>query len=388
MTAGKVDTAAHARRQPVLHRARRPAASADALERVPLRVHLGLYDDETSERCHWHVPEAHSLETWSDARAYDGTVTILQPLIAPLYGGKSAHEVLAAFTAARRAAPATTSCASTGRRGSRRRRLRARLAPRAARRRRRGHARSPRRPWRVQARATGLAAPRQPAPSRGSSSSFRARPDRRRRPLRQQRLAAGAAQAAHQADLGQRGADEPRHGDEPGVSSTSNSRPVESGGEPTPQGRHRRGGAEVRRPSVRARPGSCPAMPTASSRVHLGYGRTRAGRVGNGVGFNAYACPHRARRRGARPGASVDEDRRARDALASTQDHWSDGRAANTRSVRATPRGVRAEPRVRSQEMGEDPPQRPDAVPAASRTRATPGAWRSTSTPASAATPA
>jgi MoCo/4Fe-4S cofactor protein with predicted Tat translocation signal len=72
---------------------------AQALERVPLRVHLGLHADETAERCHWHVPEAHSLEGWSDARAFDGTITILQPLIAPLYpGAKSAHEVLAAFT--------------------------------------------------------------------------------------------------------------------------------------------------------------------------------------------------------------------------------------------------------------------------------------------------
>src|SRR5262249_2260166 len=59
-----------------------------------LRVHLGLYDDETAGLCHWHVPEAHPLEAWSDARSYDGTVTILQPLIAPLYGGKTAHDLL------------------------------------------------------------------------------------------------------------------------------------------------------------------------------------------------------------------------------------------------------------------------------------------------------
>ena len=67
------------------------------LSKVKMRVHLGLYEDETSTLCHWHVPEAHELETWSDARAYEGSVTILQPLIAPLYGGKSAHEVLAAL---------------------------------------------------------------------------------------------------------------------------------------------------------------------------------------------------------------------------------------------------------------------------------------------------
>ena len=48
-----------------------------------------------AELCHWHVPQAHYLESWSDARAYDGTVGIVQPLIAPLYHGRSLHEVLA-----------------------------------------------------------------------------------------------------------------------------------------------------------------------------------------------------------------------------------------------------------------------------------------------------
>jgi len=70
----------------------------DALAKVKLRVHLSLYQDETSALCQWHIPEAHFLESWSDARAYDGTVTILQPLIAPLYGGKTTHEMLASLT--------------------------------------------------------------------------------------------------------------------------------------------------------------------------------------------------------------------------------------------------------------------------------------------------
>jgi len=70
---------------------------AAAIRKVPLRIHLSLYKDETSELCQWHIPEAHYLESWSDARAYDGTVSIIQPLIAPLYSGKTAHEVLAAF---------------------------------------------------------------------------------------------------------------------------------------------------------------------------------------------------------------------------------------------------------------------------------------------------
>src|SRR5216684_4130754 len=62
---------------------------------IPLRVHLGLYQNETAELCHWHVNQAHELEAWGDARAYDGTVSIVQPLIAPLYDGKSAYEMVA-----------------------------------------------------------------------------------------------------------------------------------------------------------------------------------------------------------------------------------------------------------------------------------------------------
>src|SRR5262249_19637020 len=66
-----------------------------ASDKIRLRIHLGLYDDETAHLCHWHIPEAHCLESWSDLRAYDGTATIQQPLISPLYEGKSAHELLA-----------------------------------------------------------------------------------------------------------------------------------------------------------------------------------------------------------------------------------------------------------------------------------------------------
>src|SRR5262249_28132186 len=68
---------------------------ATSLAKVPFSVHLGLYNDETSVLCQWHIPEAHELESWGDARAYDGTVSLLQPLIAPLYNGKSAYELLA-----------------------------------------------------------------------------------------------------------------------------------------------------------------------------------------------------------------------------------------------------------------------------------------------------
>jgi MoCo/4Fe-4S cofactor protein with predicted Tat translocation signal len=69
---------------------------ADALKNtnIPLRVHLGLYQNETAELCQWHVNETHYLESWGDARAYDGTASIIQPLIAPLYGGKSIYEMV------------------------------------------------------------------------------------------------------------------------------------------------------------------------------------------------------------------------------------------------------------------------------------------------------
>jgi len=70
-------------------------ASVLKSNKVPLRMHLGLYQNETADLCHWHVNQAHELETWGDARAYDGTVSIIQPLIAPLYNGKSALEFVA-----------------------------------------------------------------------------------------------------------------------------------------------------------------------------------------------------------------------------------------------------------------------------------------------------
>jgi molybdopterin-containing oxidoreductase family iron-sulfur binding subunit len=70
----------------------------DRLFKAKLRIHLSQYRDETSELCHWHIPATHYLEEWSDTRAYDGTVSIVQPLIEPLYQGRSAHELLAVFT--------------------------------------------------------------------------------------------------------------------------------------------------------------------------------------------------------------------------------------------------------------------------------------------------
>ena len=71
---------------------------AEAIQKVTVVVHSGLFVDETATLSHWHIPAAHYLEAWSDARTIDGTVSIVQPLIQPLYGGKSAHEVIATLT--------------------------------------------------------------------------------------------------------------------------------------------------------------------------------------------------------------------------------------------------------------------------------------------------
>ena len=99
MEAGRVDTLFILGSNPV-YTAPADLAFGDHLSKVRLRFHLGQYQDETAALCHWHVPEAHYLESWSDARAVDGTVTIVQPLIAPLHGGRTAHEILGALLTA------------------------------------------------------------------------------------------------------------------------------------------------------------------------------------------------------------------------------------------------------------------------------------------------
>ncbi|HZZ39654.1 MAG TPA: TAT-variant-translocated molybdopterin oxidoreductase [Acidobacteriaceae bacterium] len=93
MNAGKVEWLVILNANPVY------AAPADlefesALGKVGTVVHLGSHVDETGEIAHWHINNAHYLEMWSDARAYDGTVSIVQPMIEPLYGGHNAHEIL------------------------------------------------------------------------------------------------------------------------------------------------------------------------------------------------------------------------------------------------------------------------------------------------------
>jgi MoCo/4Fe-4S cofactor protein with predicted Tat translocation signal len=71
----------------------------DKLKEAKFSAHLAPDINETSSLCAWHIPQNHFLESWGDARAFDGTFSIIQPLILPLYDGKSAHEILDAMLA-------------------------------------------------------------------------------------------------------------------------------------------------------------------------------------------------------------------------------------------------------------------------------------------------
>ncbi len=230
---------------------------AEALAKVALRAHVGLHQDETAALCHWHLPQAHFLESWSDVRAGDGTVSIIQPLIAPLYGGRSAHEVVAAlsesgprpayelvraFWSGEGVAPKQPAAASAGRGAAV-----PTLAPLPGREalptptptpaptptQPRRQPRQPRPPsitnWRrwlhdgvmpntafapktVTVQASAIAGVTASPRGQGLDVVFLPDPERLRRPLCQQRLAAGAAQVADEADVGQRGADQPGNG--------------------------------------------------------------------------------------------------------------------------------------------------------------------------------
>lgn len=76
-----------------------------ALTRVPRRIYFGAYPDETAKQCHWYLPASHFLESWGDIRAFDGSVTIVQPLILPLYDGKTLDEGLGTLVGPPTASP-------------------------------------------------------------------------------------------------------------------------------------------------------------------------------------------------------------------------------------------------------------------------------------------
>ena len=207
MRAGKVELLVIVGSNPVY------AAPADldfaaALDKVPLRIHHGLYLDETAERCHWHLPASHPLESWGDLRAVDGTVSIVQPLIAPLYNTISETELLAGFTGEGSEQKAYEIVRERwqkelGETDFEKRWNRAlhdgvvagtAFAPKAG-----------------EGRARRLGAGPEDAAERRARDRVPARPERLRRPLREPRLAAGAAEAAQQDHVGERRVHEPGH---------------------------------------------------------------------------------------------------------------------------------------------------------------------------------
>jgi molybdopterin-containing oxidoreductase family iron-sulfur binding subunit len=96
LNAGKVDWLVILNANPI-YNAPADLEFAAAFEKAKMTAHLGSHVDETGQVAQWHIPAAHFLESWSDARAYDGTVSIVQPMIDPLYGGKTAHHFFQAL---------------------------------------------------------------------------------------------------------------------------------------------------------------------------------------------------------------------------------------------------------------------------------------------------
>jgi MoCo/4Fe-4S cofactor protein with predicted Tat translocation signal len=93
MQAGKVDWLVILNANPV-YTAPVDLHFEEALNKVKVSAHLGSHLNETGLATEWHINGAHYLESWSDTRAYDGTATVIQPMIDPLYGGKTAHDVI------------------------------------------------------------------------------------------------------------------------------------------------------------------------------------------------------------------------------------------------------------------------------------------------------
>ncbi len=208
---------------------------AAAMARVPFSLATAPSETETTRAATWFVPEAHDWEGWSDARAFDGTVTVLQPQSLPLYGGTSRHTLLGwlAGPDERSARDLVRETSRAGRGGmARRGRLR--------------HARRQRR--RPGARGVGdVLPPRRAEPARCPGGGVPAGPEPARRAARQQCVAAGTAAAADQARLGQPAADRAR----PGGPRAAGQRRRD----PPDHRRAHRGGAGVRRARTGGRRG-------------------------------------------------------------------------------------------------------------------------------------
>ena len=348
LRAGKVDTLVILGAQPGLHRARRPRLRG-ASKRRRCAPTSASTPTRRREYCQWHVPEAHFLEAWGDARAFDGTTSIVQPLIEPLYGGRSRRsQVLAALLEQAAANRATTSSRATGREQRGAAELRGVLAASAARRRRRGHARSP---HRAGARRRA-ACTRRPRPrGRQGRAGPRARPPPRPH---------ASTTAASPTTAGCRSC-RSRSPSSPGTTPCSSRRPRRTrSGSPTTsskrgRGRHRR--LRTARASSAAS-GCLPGLADDVVIVHFGYGRRRAGRVGNGAGFDAY--PLRTRGQAVGRAGHLREDRRGASTLVTTQHHYQmEGRALVRAGTLATFQETPSSPK----KMGEAPKKTRSALP-------------------------
>jgi MoCo/4Fe-4S cofactor protein with predicted Tat translocation signal len=311
---------------------------ARRMDKVGLRIHLGLYEDETGERCHWTLPEAHPLEAWSDARAVDGTVSILQPLIAPLYGGRSAHEVLAAF-----GDPPDQAGYDIVREHWRARGLAADFEKRWARALHDGVVAGSALPEkRVTLKIGPWSRPADAAPAGGLEIVFRPDPSvwdgsfanngwLQELPKPLTKLTWENAALLSPATAARLGLPSPQETSRGAVS------PIIE--------------LQYKERRLRAPAWIVPGHPDDSVTVHLGYGRTRVGRVGNGAGFSAYAL----RTSGAPWFDSGLEVRGTGETtrLACTQNHWSmEGR--HPVRVAATTADYDRKPHF-AREMGEDP---------------------------------
>ncbi len=76
---------------------------AGVLKKAKLSIHAGVHEDETAQASMWHLPLAHYLEAWGDVRTFDGTVSITQPLIEPIFGAKSTIEILSLLSGSEQA---------------------------------------------------------------------------------------------------------------------------------------------------------------------------------------------------------------------------------------------------------------------------------------------
>jgi MoCo/4Fe-4S cofactor protein with predicted Tat translocation signal len=241
-----------------------------ALENCPFTVHHGLYSDETSEKCIWHLPHTHFLEQWGDVRAYDGTVSLIQPLIAPLFDSRSAHQLLGVFLGKGEDGYTLLRTAYEGKKlfagdfeKAWRRALNDGVIPKTA------YA-----PLALPFIATSLSTVTPGKPIQGIEVIIKADPTiqdgRFANNGWQQELAKPLTKITWENAIIMSPAMAQAHGFR-----------SEDGAELTVQARSVSGPVWV-----------MPGHPDDSITVHLGYGRTKAGALGTGLGFNAYTLRH------------------------------------------------------------------------------------------------